>query len=313
MSRPILVADIGGTTTRLAFARSDGSLDALRMIANEEVEDLTSLLVRALDNIGGRRPHVAVLAVAAPVDGDRVTLTNRPWSFSRRGLARTLDLKHIYVVNDFTAVAHALPALQSADLVAVGGGRGDPSGTLLTCGPGTGFGVAALLRTGRKPRALTSEAGHMRLGATTADEARIVAHLMREHGPTVVEHVLSGPGLERLHRFLAGEKLKAEAIVAASRSGRRTARATTDTFLRWFGRIAGDLALAFDARGGVYLAGGLGRALAPLVPSSPFRAAFEEHPPYESRLAAIPAFVVVHPAPGLVGAAELGRSIARRR
>ncbi len=310
MTHPVLVADVGATTTRFAFARKDGSLDAVRSFANDEVEDLAIFLAGALDQAKPRRPMACVLAVAGPIDGDRVTLTNRSWSFSRRGLARKLKLKRLVVVNDFVAVAHALLALGPADLVSVGGGRGEARATMLACGPGTGFGVGVLLRTGRQMRAMASEAGHMRLGAATADEARIVAHLVREHGPAAVEDLLSGPGLVRLHRILSDEKSAPEAIVAAARAGKSKARATTDLFLRLFGRIAGDLALAFNARGGVYLAGGLGRALAPLVSSSPFRAAFEEHPPYENRLASIPTHVIVHPVPGLIGAAELARSFA---
>jgi glucokinase len=311
MTHPVLVVDVGATTTRLALARKDGSLDGVRSFANDAAKDLATLLAGALDRAGPKRPVTCALAVAGPIDGDRVTLTNRAWSFSRRGLARTLKLKRLLVVNDFVAIAHALPALRSADLVSVGGGRGDARGTLLACGPGTGFGVGVLLRAGRRMHAMASEAGHMRLGAATADEARIVAHLVREQGPVAVEDVLSGPGLARLHRILADEKSGAETIVVAARAGNGKARATIDVFLRLFGRIAGDLALAFDARGGVYLAGGLGRALAPLVSSSPFRAAFEEHPPYESRLASIPTHIIVHPVPGLIGAAELAR-VARQ-
>jgi glucokinase len=182
---------------------------------------------------------------------------------------------------------------------------------MLVCGPGSGFGVATLLRHSGKPRAVPSEAGHMRLGAATADEARILAHLVREEGPVVIEQVLSGPGLVRLHRILTGEKSTGEAIVASARLGKNPARDTVNAFLRLFGRIAGDLALAFDARGGVYIAGGIGRVLAPFYASSPFREAFEEHPPYGARLAGIPVVVIAHAAPGLIGAATLAAARVR--
>jgi glucokinase len=310
MSDRVLVADIGGTTTRIALARKDGSLEDVHSIADEKAGDLESMLAHSLSRMGRKRPVHAVLAVAGPIDGDRVKLTNRDWSFSRRALARALGLKRLVVVNDFIAVAYSLPVLRPADLVAVGGGRSEKGGNLLACGPGTGFGCSVMIRNGRL-RAMATEAGHMRLGAATADEARIVAHLVRDKGPAIIEDVLSGPGLVRLHRILSGGEASAEAIIAAARAGKNTAKATIDMFLRLFGRIAGDLALAFDARGGVYLAGGVGRALAPLVPASAFRAAFEEHPPYEGRLAAIPVHVIVHASPGLVGAAELARSLLR--
>lgn len=311
MTAPVLVVDVGATTSRFALARADGSLDAVRAVANDEAADLATVLDAALAASGSVRPVACVLAVAGPVDGDLVKLTNRPWSFSQRALRNELKLSRLVVVNDFVAAAHALPALRQADLVAVGSGRSEPRGTMLVCGPGTGFGAACLHRDRGKPRAVASEAGHMRLGAATADEARIVAHLVREEGPAVIEHVLSGPGLGRLHRILSGEDANAEAIIAAARLGKKGARETVNAFLRLFGRVAGDLALAFDARGGVFMAGGIGRALAPFFASSPFRTVFEEHPPYQARLAAIPTWVIAHAAPGLVGAAMLARTIRR--
>jgi glucokinase len=292
--------------------RSDGALDVVRAIANDEAEDLAAVMHAALNASGSVRPTVCVLAIAAPVDGDEVTLTNRRWRFSQRALRRELKLTRLTVVNDFVAVAHAMPTLRAADLVSVGGGRSEPRGTMLVCGPGTGFGVATLLRQSGKPRAIPSEAGHMRLGAATADEARVVAHLVRDVGAVSIEHVLSGPGLVRLHRVLSGEEASTKQIIEAARLGRGAARETIHAFLRLFGRVAGDLALAFDARGGVFMAGGIGRVLAPFYASSPFRDAFEEHPPYQARLAAIPTHAIVHAAPGLVGAAALARTIRRR-
>jgi len=300
-----LVADVGATTSRFALVRSDGSLDTVRSIANDEAADLPTVIETALENCGTVRPLACVLAVAAPVDGDEVTMTNRRWSFSQRSLRRTLKLERLVVINDFAAAAYALPNIRQADLVSVGGGRSAPRGTMLVCGPGSGFGAATLHRQGGRPRAVASEAGHMRLGAATADEARILAHLVREGGPAVVEQVLSGPGLARLHFILTGEESKSEAIVGAARLGKNPARDTVNALLRLFGRIAGDLALAFDARGGVFIAGGIGRVLAPFYAASPFREAFEEHPPYQARMAGIPVSVIVHAAPGLVGAATL--------
>ena len=373
----VLVVDVGATTSRFALARKDGSLEAVRSIDNREAADLAAVLGAALESCAPLRPLSCVLAVAAPVDGDEVRLTNRAWSFSQRELCAALHLKRLTVVNDFAAIAHALPELRHADLVAFGGGRGVAGATMLVCGPGTGFGAATLQQHGGPPRAVPSEAGHMRLGAATADEARVLAHLVREDGPVAIEHVLSGPGLVRLHRILAGEETTSEAIVATARLGRNAARDTVHAFLRLFGRVAGDLALAFDARGGVFIAGGIGRVLAPfyaaspfreafdehppqqarlgsnaardtvhaflrlfgrvagdlalafdarggvfiaggigrvLAPfyaSSPFREAFDEHPPYQARLAAIPVCVIAHAAPGLLGAARIAASLAR--
>jgi glucokinase len=218
------VADVGATTTRFALVRANGALDSVRSIANSEAADLATVLDTALKNCGKVRPLACILAVAAPVDGDEIAMTNRNWSFSQRRLRRALKLERLVVINDFAAAAYALPHIREADLVAVGSGRPTPRGTMLVCGPGSGFGVATLLRHSGKPRAVPSEAGHMRLGAATADEARILAHLVREEGPVVVEQILSGPGLVRLHRILTGEESTGEAIVASARLGKNPAR-----------------------------------------------------------------------------------------
>lgn len=305
----ILLADIGGTKTRLALGR-DGRLGKIKSLFNDGVPDLPELLERELAAAGKNRPTRAVLAVAGPVDGDHVALTNRAWSFSQAKLKRALKLKRLIVVNDFVAVAHALPVLKAKDLVRIGGGKGKKDGSLLACGPGTGFGVAALIRAAPAPAVLASEAGHMMLGPATADEVEIFARLS-EPKPLVVENLLSGPGIARLHRALAGQALTSDQVITNAKVGHAEALRTVEAFLRLLGRVAGDLALAFDARGGVYIAGGVGRALAPLFATSPFRKAFEDRPAYRDRLAAIPASVIAHPSPELLGALTLGLAAMR--
>lgn len=308
MKRFVLVADIGATKTRLAFIRKDGKLSAVRSVMNDDVANLETLLADALA-AARPRPQSAVLGIAGWIDGDQVLVTNRGWTFSRRALARKLGLKRLVAVNDFEALAHGLPALGMADLIAVGAPQEISKERLLVCGPGSGFGSALLIKVGWGAKVLASEAGHMRLGAASADEARVIAHFLRDTGPVIVEHLLSGPGLTRVHHVLSGERKRAEAIAAAARAGDVTARATADFFLGLFGRIAGDLALAYNAKA-VFLAGGVTRGLAPLIPNSPFRTAFEDHAPYRDRMALIPIKAIVHEEPGLFGAAQLARRLA---
>jgi glucokinase len=310
MSRPVLIADIGATNSRLALTGADGKPRAVRAVANATVPDLESLLADALAAAGRGRPQAAVLGIAGPVEGDRVTVINRGWTFSQRALARRLKLERLVVVNDFAALACALPALRRPDLIAVGTGHGNPKQRLLACGPGSGFGSALLIAGGARPQVLASEAGHMRLGAATADEARVIAHFMRDSGPVIVEQVLSGSGLARLHTVLCGERKSSEAVASAARAGNAAALATAEFFLRLYGRIAGDLCLAYNARA-VFLAGGVTQGLAPIIPRSSFRAAFEEHAPYTERMALIPVHIVVREEPGLLGAAQIGRHFAR--
>lgn len=307
-----LVADVGGTNTRIAFGGADGALHDLRTFKNDDVEDLAALVGEVLADAGKQRPRFAALAVAAPVDGDdEIRLTNRPWKFSRSALREALDLDELVVVNDFLAVAHALPALATDDLWPLEMKTAPAKGNLLACGPGTGFGAAALVCSGRESTAISSEAGHMRLGAATAEEARVIGRLARDRGAVAVEDVLSGRGLVAVHRILSGREATTDAIIAAAKKGESEARATADFFMTVFGRVAGDLALALDCRSGVFIAGGLGQALVELYAGSPFNDAFREHPPYQERLAAIPVFVVMHPFPGLIGAQQI--ALARLR
>jgi glucokinase len=305
----ILVADVGGTKTRLAFSRG-GALGAIKSLFNDSVPDLQELLERELAAAEGRRPLTAVLAVAAPIDGDRVALTNRAWRFSITKLKRALKLKRMIVVNDFAAVAHALPVLKAKDLVRIGGGSGKKDGNLVACGPGTGFGVAALVRMAPEPFVLASEAGHMMLGPAAAGEAEIFARLSGPK-PLVVEDLISGPGLARLHRALAGQALSSDQVIKGAKAGDGTALVTVEVFLRLLGRVAGDIALAFDARGGLYIAGGVGRALASLFATSPFRQAFEDRSTYRERLAATPTYAIVHPSPELLGALTIALTATR--
>jgi len=301
----ILVADIGGTKTRIALGRG-GRLGKIKSLFNDGVADLQELLARELAAAGKSRPAIAALAVAGPVDGDHIALTNRAWSFSQAKLKRALKLKRLIVVNDFVAVAHALPALKAKDLVRIGGGKGKKDGNLLACGPGTGFGVAALMHGASAPIVLASEAGHMMLGPA-AGETEFFARLSGPN-PLVVENILSGPGLARLHRALSGQALSSDQVITNARARHEEALRTVEAFLRILGRVAGDLALAFDARGGVYIGGGVGRALAPLFTTSPFRKAFEDRPTYSERLAAIPTCAIMHPSPELLGALTLAEA-----
>ncbi|MCS0497416.1 ROK family protein [Ancylobacter sp. MQZ15Z-1] len=314
MPNLVLIADIGGTSSRLAKVGADGVPTDVQIHRNDSFAgfeamieaDLSMRDAASVSAIGG-----AVLAVAAPADTETIKLTNRDWSFTKTGLRKHFGWQKLSIVNDFEALAQGVPALTAEDLVPVGHAHADTSAPMVVCGPGTGFGTAGLLRIGRTYHTVTGEGGRCRLGAANAEEARLLAHLLSELGPVVVEHAVSGSGLGRIHRIFAGKDLSPEQVIAAAHRGDDAARASIDIFLRLFGRIAGDLALIFNARGGVFLAGGVSTALAPFFEGSPFRKAFEEHPPHEARLVATPVNIINHPTPGLVGCGQLGARLAR--
>jgi glucokinase len=238
MKSPVLVVDIGGTRTRFARARPGGPLETVHTALNDQFPDIFHLFTEVTRVLHPWKPASCVLAVAAPVDSDHVLLTNRAWSFSQRKLRQQFRIARMMVVNDFVAAANCLPLLKPKDLFDVGGSFTDPRRTALVCGPGTGFGSAALLKGKNRVKALASESGHMRLGAASPDEVKLLEAMCEETSKPVVEHVLSGKGLERLHRILSGNDSGSEAIITAAHDGDRKARASIDMFLRFFGRIA---------------------------------------------------------------------------
>ena len=306
-----LLADIGGSKSRFALANSAGRPDRILAIDNDTVPNLAAAVARYLDETGAR-PRAASLAVAGPIDGEEVALTNRPWRFRRREFAQRFGFSQLCVVNDFEAIAWALPRLGKADTRPLGKMGTPRDGVKLVLGPGTGLGVAALLPADGRWHVVASEGGHASFGPQAADEAEVFARLRKADGSISAETVLSGPGLVRLARALDPQAQchAPETIVAASLAREPSAQAATRLFVRLLGRFAGGLALTFKANGGVYITGGVAAGLGPLLDEPQFRAAFEAHPPYETLLAAIPTLLVTCEEPGLIGCAVLAQAMA---
>ena len=306
----ILVADIGGTNSRVGFAEPGGRPQRILSVANDSVDGPEGVLARALEGLAAP-PRLAVLALAAPVAGDEIALTNRDWVVRPKELAARFGIAKVHAVNDFEALAFALPTFSASDLQPIGDGGAFADGAKLVIGPGTGLGVAALLPSGDDWRAVASEAGHISFGAAYPDEEPLFHRLTEKYAPLSAEHILSGTGLPRLHSAMHPGilSLKSEMILRQARAGDIAARATLAMFIRLFGRFAGDMALAFRAVGGVYIAGGVASALGPLFDARLFRAAFERPPPYENLLKSIPSALIISPEPGLIGCAVLAKRL----
>ena len=298
----ILIADIGGTNTRVALGDRAGQLHNLRTIRNTDIGDLREPLEAT---IGTSRITDAVLAVAGPVDSDTVSLTNYSWQISKPLLKKALGLTRLTLINDFLATAYAAPAIGDDELFFLQGSSARRSGNILVCGPGTGFGVAALIDSQRGRVGIASEAGHVTLGAVNRSEDKIFERIGGGSALSV-ETVLSGQGLSRLYEAMHNGRLSSEDIIADLQGGDEKATETVSLFLSIFGRVSGDLALTYNAMTGVFLAGGVGRALAQYYKSSAFIASFRNHPPYSERLAEVPVAVLLHEQPGLLGALQFG-------
>jgi glucokinase len=306
----ILLADIGGSTTRFAVSEPGGRPDRIVIVDNETVSGPEAAIRRYLGE-AGVTPHGAVLAVAGPVDGGEIKLTNRDWRFNLEQLAHRFGFFSVHAINDFEAVAHALAVLRDDELRPLGRAGARQPGPRAVLGPGTGLGVAALLPHGNSWTAIASEGGHVSFGPAQADERVVFLRLAHESELITAETVISGPGIERIYRALNpfSIPLEARTIVAQARAGASDARAAIDLFVRLLGRFAGDIALTLKAKGGVYIAGGVSLRLGRLFDEDIFRAAFENHPPYQELLAAIPTSLVTCPQPGLVGCAAVASQL----
>ena len=309
-ARSLVVADIGGTNTRLA--RVDGAqLGAIERYRNDEADAFEDCLADFLARHPLERARAeCLLAVAAPVSGDTVTLTNLDWCLSSTAIARRFGLRHVGLVNDFEALGWALPCLEDKDCVELGGGPAMAAAPALVLGPGTGFGAAVWLPHGQ---VVASEAGHALASASTQEEARVLAVLRERLGPVSVEQVLSGPGLENLHTALGHAPMPAADITAAAQAGDDpVADETLALFFAFLGLSARNLALGCGARGGVFLAGGILPRLHAQLRESSFRERFETPAPLPGYLAAIPTCLITHPEPALLGLMHYGKRYAEQ-
>lgn len=304
-SPPYLVADIGGTTTRVAAATAAGVLTSTEVVTKDNVgSDPVDLLVKVRNSLSDCK--YGAIAIAGRVDTDEIQLTNRDWHFSRTELERRLGLRKLIVVNDFVAMAHAVHALSEQDLRVIRAGKQKHGAPRLVCGPGTGFGLAVVY-SGRQ--VISTEAGHLRLGGIDKSEAGLLETIAGGNAANlIVEDLLSARGLCAIHLVLSGERRTSKAIVDAAEKGEAQAINSVEKFLQIFGRAVANLALLFDARGGVFIGGGVGTSLLKFYASPSFTRWFENHPTYDNILSNIPVKTVTHAVPGLIGAMQIVRN-----
>jgi len=311
---PRLLGDVGGTNARFAWqAESSAPIDAVASYRCADFETLEAAIRHYLVEHGLGRPVQAAIGIANPVLGDKVQMTNHHWRFSIEALRCSLGLTRLRLLNDFAALALALPVLVAQELRAVGDGTATPGGTRALIGPGTGLGVSALVHGGSGPDAVISgEGGHVTLAATDDEEAAVLAALRAQFGHVSAERVLSGSGLENLHRAWAAvqgrdapDSSAAEIVQSAMAGSDVDCGAVIEMFLGFLGNVAGNLALTFGATGGVYLGGGIVPRLGAAIEASRFRQRFEAKGRFAAYLQAIPVWVIdAGGTPALRGAAR---------
>jgi glucokinase len=311
---PSVVADIGATNIRFARLTPQGNPGPIVKFATSKFPDLKAALAHFLKLEGGPKPVRLGLAVAGPVYGDEVRLTNHRWQFSIQGLTKELNLEQLEVVNDLEAMALVLPHLSSEETMSIGdeiGNRSTRAPMAVLC-PGTGLGIAGLVPVDQGWRPIATEGGHTSLSPLTEKEMAVWQFLKERHRRVSVERVLSGPGIVELYTalaFLEGRGLEAaspEDIVRLALDGENPlAVKTVEMFCAWLGDVAGDVALMYVARGGVYLAGDILLTIFEILKRSQFRHRFENKGRGTGIVTATPTFLVSCESPVLRGCTYL--------
>jgi len=315
-----LVGDVGGTNARFALAELGATPPRIRDIRILHSHDYPHAIgaVRAYLATTTERPAAAVIAVAGPVTAGAVRFTNLHWSLSEKELLAQ-GFATARLINDFLALALAIPLLAAEDIRKVGPKiEGEKAKPIAAIGPGTGFGAALLLPTrSGLPVAVATEGGHASLAPNGDVEIEILKFLWREFGHVSLERVLSGPGLINLHRALAAiegrapENVAAPEITSGALAGEEPYLSTVKRFAAMLGAAAGNFALTFGAQGGVYVAGGIAPGILRLLEQSDFRARFEDKGRFRAYLAAIPTSVVIHTDMAFLGAASVAQSLMK--
>jgi glucokinase len=278
---PVLIGDIGGTNARFAIVE-EGNPEPqhVRSVKTADFASIDEAIIFSVFNDVPVRPRSAFIAVAAPVDGDEIPLTNCDWVIRPRQMIRSLDLEEVVLLNDFEAQALAVVALDAEHLEQIGGDAPEAGAGRAVLGPGTGLGVAGLVHSRGTWIPVPGEGGHVDIGPRSSRDHEVFPHIERIEGRISAEQILCGRGLVNLYRAVASA-----------------------IFVTCLGRLAGDLALIFMSKGGVFLTGGIAQKIVPALKSGLFRAAFEDKAPHTAMIRQMPVYVITHPLAALIGLA----------
>ena len=316
MSEPVLlVADIGGTNARFALANTQttGFRDEMTLPC-ERYPGIDKAIRAYFDRIGSPAPSIMCLAVAGPIINQQVQLTNNPWFIAAQDLERQMGCKKVQLINDFTAIALSLPFLADDECMTIGPNLAANSGQDLhgrygVVGPGTGLGIAGLIKNAGQYIPITTEAGHMGFAPETPQQIELLKTLRQRWPRVSSERLLSGSGIENIYWALNHDSDLPEASLNAAeifeqaiKQRSSMARRAVSLFFEVLGQVAGGIALAFGAESGIYIAGGMVKRYPELLADSQFRAAFESKGRHRILMERIPTRLILHPQPGLLGA-----------
>jgi len=308
MTELALVGDIGGTNSRFGLVEP-GSTEVrdIGVLKNNDFASLEEAIGAYMKSRGLTATAAAAVAVAGPVEGEVVALTNRDWSFTRASLRKAAQARRFRLLNDFEALALSLPHLKGADIVQIGGETPPKPAVKIVLGPGTGLGMATLapLPDGGW-MALPGEVGHITLPVATQEEFDWRDKMSKPGVPFESEDAITGGGLLRMYAAIADKVAQTtpeEVLQAALKGNDPAAVKTLDQFIAWLARIAGDAAMTMQAKGGVYLAGGIAPSIVEKLKTGPFRTIFQEKGRLAHVMRPIPVYVIVDKFPAFKGCA----------
>lgn len=316
MTKYSLVGDVGGTNCRLALCALDsGEISQAQTFSGLDFDSLEAVVRQYLES-QHQDVEDACIAIACPITGDWVAMTNHTWAFSIAEMKKNLGLQHLEVINDFTAVSMAIPMLKADDLLQFGGKSPLEGKPAVIYGAGTGLGVAHLIHADQRWLSLPGEGGHVDFAPNSEEEDSILEQLRTEIGHVSAERILSGPGLVNLYRAIVKtdqrqpENYAPKDVTRLALEDNLDCRRALSLFCVIMGRFGGNLALNMGTFGGVYIAGGIVPRFLEFFKASGFRAAFEDKGRFKDYLRDIPVYLITHDQPGLLGAgAYLRQSI----
>ncbi|WP_133129687.1 glucokinase [Legionella yabuuchiae] len=310
MSNVVIVADIGGTNARFACVDLDTmNLTHFVVYPCAEFPSFEAVFTHYQKTVVRKPIKRAAIAVASPILGDEISMTNLHWQWRISSLKKSLGLDALFALNDFTAIAMSLPAIPKAETVQIGDGQIVEHGPKVILGPGTGLGVSFLISESGRYVPLASEGGHVGWCAENEQEQFIYHFLQDKFGRVSIERVLSGSGLEQIYLALSNyfnvsaTPKSASEIAILAEKGDQLAQSAITQFFATLGSFAGDLALTLNAYGGIYLAGGIIPKLLPRLNDKLFRQRFEAKGRFSLVNQGIATFAITTKQPGLLGAA----------
>jgi len=309
---PRLLADIGATHARFGLETAPGVMAQVAVLRCDDYDGIVPLLHAYLEQHPAQRINHAAFALANPISGDFIRMTNRDWQFSTDEVRRTLGLSTLLIVNDFTALAMALPGFAEKDLMQVGGGAPQTHAVSGVLGPGTGLGVSGVIPTIDGFVTLGSEGGHVNFAPSDEREFAILQFAWREWKHVSNERLISGPGIELIYRALAERngvaappRSTADIVNDALESNDALCLEVLETFAGMLGSAAANLAVTLGAFGGIFIGGGIVPRMGEWFASSPFRARFEAKGRFTDYIAQIPTYVIMTPNPALFGVSAI--------